>query len=189
MAIKKQVGFLKVMPLALNFINIKIMNLGIQIMKKQLYTLTILSIIISITLMGCGEADDNAPKEIVEGTTPPPVLTPETINTSELVSEPDFDFISNTDVHIIIPASPSTAVRYFINICTDFFKENDEMKINYKSCKLRTALTTLVQPFTLSLSNAEVMLVAQIWPIEEAAQPITFYWNITESGNHWEITM
>jgi hypothetical protein len=63
------------------------------------------------------------------------------------------------------------------------------VKINYDSCKLRKTLTTLEQAFTLSLSNAEMMLVAQIWPIENGAQPVTLYWNITESGHSWKITI
>ncbi len=163
------------------------MNIGEQIMKNHLIKLTILNIIIAITITGCGggEEEDNA-QEI---TAKAQVIAEPTITTSELVSDPDFNFISNTDVDITVPVSPSTTISYFINICTDFTKENDEVKINYDSCKLRTTLTTLEQEFTLSLSNAELMLVAQIWPIENGAQPVTLYWNITESGHRWKITI
>jgi len=156
-------------------------------MKNHLIKLTILNIIIGITIAGCGGGEEEESAVTVIAKTQ--VVNEPTITTSELVSDPDFNFISNTDVDITVPVSPSTTVSYFINICTDFTKENDEVKINYDSCKLRTTLTTLEQEFTLSLSNAELMLVAQIWPIENGAQPVTLYWNITESGQSWKITI
>jgi len=156
-------------------------------MKHHLIKLTILNIIIAITIAGCGggEEEDSA----VAATAKVPVIAEPTITTSELVSDPDFNFTSSTDLDVTVPASPSTTVSYFINICTDFTHENNEVKINYDSCKLRKTLTTLEQAFTLSLSNAEMMLVAQIWPIENGAQPVTLYWNITESGHSWKITI
>ena len=162
-------------------------------MKNNLITLIILNITIGISMTGCGGGDEDSAVE----TPPAPVLIPEatpaviepTITTSELISEPDFDFISSTDLVVTIPASPSTTVSYFINICTDFYNENEKVKINYESCKLRTILSTLEQPFTLSLSNAELALVAQIWPIEEGAHAVTLYWNIDESGNNWKIAI
>jgi len=156
-------------------------------MKNHLIKLTILNIIIGITIAGCGGGEEEESAVTVIAKTQ--VVNEPTITTSELVSDPDFNFISNADVDITVPVSPSTTVSYFINICTDFTKENDEVKINYDSCKLRTTLTTLEQEFTLSLSNAELMLVAQIWPIENGAQPVTLYWNITESGQSWKITI
>jgi hypothetical protein len=176
-------------------------------MKNHLITLTLLNIVIVLTSTGCGGGGEegSAPTPTVEitppieevaeevstevSTDPSTDLTAETIATSELISEPGFDFISSADVIVTIPASPSTTTRYFINICTDFANVNEKVEINYESCKLRTTLTTLDQLFTLSLSNAELALVAQIWPIEEAALPVTIYWNITESGNRWRIAI
>lgn len=152
-------------------------------MRKYLIQFTIISTIIAITGCGGGGEEESAPVEIITA----PVVTEPTITTSELVSDPNFDFTSNTTVDVTIPASLSTTISYFINICTDFTEENNEVIINYDSCKLRTTLTTLEQAFTLSLSNAEVMLIAQIWPIENGAEPVTFYWNITESGLNWKI--
>ena len=134
-------------------------------MNNHLIKLTILNIIIGITIAGCGGGEEE--ESAVAVITKTQVVTEPTITTSELVSDPDFDFISNTDVDITVPVSPSTTVSYFINICTDFRKENNELEINYDSCKLRTTLTTLEQQFTLSLSNTELMLVAQIWPIKD----------------------
>ena len=156
-------------------------------MKIYLFTRSMLNIILAISITGCGgaEEEDSSQKEITK--TPP--TTEEISTTRDLVSEADFDFISSADLDITIPASPSTTVHYFINICTDFSKENDDVKINYDSCKLRTSLDDNEQQFTLALSNAELVLIAQIWPIEDGAKPINTYWDITESGSSWNIVL
>jgi hypothetical protein len=119
--------------------------------------------------------------------TPTPVEV--NIMTSDLVSTPEFDFISNTDLSVTLPSAPSSAVNYFINICTEFSAETGEIVINYDSCKLRTILKTEEQLFTLTLSTAESMLIAQIWPVEVNAEAITLFWNISESGNNWKIAL
>ena len=72
---------------------------------------------------------------------------------------------------------------------TNLGQFDDEVIINYDSCKLRTTLTSSEQTFTLSLSTVEVELIAQIWPIEEDAQPINVHWNIAEFGNSWQISI
>ncbi len=149
-----------------------------------------LNIIIVITIASCGGGDEESSSTPVIETPPTPV----TISTSDLVSKPDFDLISSTDLEVTLPTSPSGSVNYFINICTDFTVgtssfENSSVDINYGSCKLRTMLNTKEQAFSLSLSTAESMVVAQIWPIEAGARPITRYWNIAESGNNWKIAL
>ncbi len=147
-------------------------------MKNYIITLIIL------TISGCGGEDETSPqKKAVEQ-----VPTTEVIKkTSDLISDPDFDFISSTVVDITLPVSPSTSISYFVNICTDFSADNNEVTINYNSCKLRTTLDTKEQKFTLTLSTTELLLIAQIWPIESGAQPINVYWNITDSGRSWKI--
>lgn len=153
-------------------------------MNTNIIKKVIPNLIIALAITSCGGGDEEAsPKETV--VTAPPVE--EIILTSDLVSTPDFNFISNADLGVTLPISPSTSVSYFINICTDFSVENNEVTINYDSCKLRTSLKTQAQPFSLFLSTAELKLVAQIWPIEAGAQPINIFWNIAESGNHWQI--
>ena len=159
-------------------------------MKNHVIKLIMLNIILGITITSCGGeeesvvSEENLPIKVVSQQE-----TEATIATSELISEADFNFISTVDLEVIIPASPSTSVGYFINICTDFSKVNDKAKINYDSCKLRATLHTSEQLFTLSLSNVELALVAQIWPIAEGAQPVTIYWNITESSTRWNIAI
>jgi|GEM_PF-2014322 len=151
----------------------------------------ILNTILAITVTSCGGGDEQSTKasEVIAAT--PLVtatqVTPSPKATKDLVSKSDFDFISKADLEVIIPTSPTGSVNYFINICTDFTAENDTVAINYNSCKLRTTLGTKEQSFSLFLSSAETLLVAQIWPIEVGAKPVTLFWNIIETGKQWKI--
>lgn len=163
-------------------------------MNTHLITLKMLSIIIAITMAGCGggseEEKESSPTETVVITTAASEDLPiETINTSSLISNVDFDFTSGDELKVTLPASPSTSIGYFVNICTNFIDESNEVKIDYDSCKLRTTLASQKRSFTLSLSTSESVFIAQIWPIENAAKPITVYWNIVELGRSWKIAM
>lgn len=158
-------------------------------MKTHIIT----ALLLTLTLFGCGDDDGT---EIVQGTvqeTPPPTssTTPETntdiVATSELISTPDFNFISGTKLTVTLPVAPTATIDYFINICTDFTNEDNVITINYQSCKLRTAITSQTQEFTLSLSVAELQLIAQIWPMESDAKVMNAYWDIAESGHNWQI--
>jgi hypothetical protein len=111
------------------------------------------------------------------------------IHTSDLVSNTEFSFNSNANLQLKLPASPSSTMNYFINVCSDFSDESGIQKINYDSCQLRTLLKAEEQEFSLSLSNAETVLIAQIWPIKADSQPITFYYNIQDDGESWHITL
>ncbi|ALO34418.1 hypothetical protein CMT41_06555 [Colwellia sp. MT41] len=159
-------------------------------MKTTLITL----VLVTLTMFGCGgdEADSeesNVVPQEIPATSPSTASQPQAvISTSELISTPEFNFISVVKLQLTLPASPTEEINYFINICTDFSNENDVVTINYKSCKLRARLTRQQQQFTLSLSVTEQVLIAQIWPIENDAQPITTYWHIAASGNNWQIT-
>jgi len=160
------------------------------------HSIVIIALISAISIAGCGGGSEESTSTEVEAavevtTTPPVEDTPvqATIITEELISDPSFDLSSSNELRVKLPASTSTSTRYFINICTDFSTDdkNNEININYASCKLRTEITITKQEFTLSLSASELMLIAQIWPIEEGAQPITSYWNIAEYGKQWPI--
>ena len=165
-----------------------------------------LMVLIITVITGCGQGEEDSPaNETMANTLPIETITDETaddanddttenstqeiLTTSDLISEPGFDFISSTDLYLILPIAPSESISYFINICTDFSNENDEVKINYDSCKLRTLLTAQEQLFTLSLSTTESSLIAQIWPVVNDAQPINLYWNIDDSGDSWIIVI
>lgn len=149
-----------------------------------------LNMVIIFTIASCGGEEEEGSSTAGVETPPAPVA----ISTSDLVIKTDFNLLSGTDLEVTLPSSPSSSVNYFINICTDFTVEtgtveNSSVDINYDSCKLRATLNTQKQVFSLSLSTAESMIVAQIWPIEAGAKPITLFWNITESGKSWKIAI
>ena len=150
------------------------------------YLITIL--LLTQTLLGCGDEERSEGNVDIAQETPPPISsTTDTVATSELVSTPEFNFISGIKLTVTLPASPTVTIDYFINICTDFTNEDNVITINYQSCKLRTAITSQTQEFTLSLSVVELQLIAQIWPMESDAQVINAYWDIAESGHNWQI--
>ena len=69
-------------------------------MKNHLIKLTILNMLIGITIAGCGGGEEEDAAVAVAATAQ--VIPEPTINTSELVSDPDFNFISSTDVDITV---------------------------------------------------------------------------------------
>ncbi len=120
-------------------------------------------------MTSCG-GEEGSPNKTIEPA--PSVPVQKSINTSDLVATSDFDFITSVSLAVKLPIAPSSSINYFINICTDFSEESNEVSINYGSCKLRTLLKPQEQSFTLVLSTAESKLIAQRWPIEAAADPI-----------------
>lgn len=158
----------------------------------------LLLILLTIITTGCGneeeEKNDTTKEAIIAETAVAETAVVETaveeiVATNDLVSAPDFNFITSADLEVTLPPSPSSDINYFISICTDFLEENGEIIINYDSCKLRTSLTSIEQSFILALSTAELTLIAQVWPIQDGAQPINLYWNIEDSGNNWIIAI
>ncbi|MCP4323615.1 MAG: hypothetical protein GY787_17545, partial [Alteromonadales bacterium] len=113
-------------------------------------------------MTSCG-GEEGSPNKTIEPA--PSVPVQKSINTSDLVATSDFDFITSVSLAVKLPIAPSSSINYFINICTDFSEESNEVSINYGSCKLRTLLKPQEQSFTLVLSTAESKLIAQIWPI------------------------
>ncbi len=135
------------------------------------------------------EDETAATQEAAEQTTATGSTSLPIISTNDLVSNTEFSFNSSANLQLRLPATPSLTMNYFINVCTDFSDENGMLKINYDNCQLRTLLKAEEQEFSLSLSNAETVLIAQIWPIKADSQPITFYHNIQEDGTDWHISM
>jgi len=167
---------------------------GINIMKAYLYTIIYLTVLSLLIGCGAGEEDESngAPSNSApsnNGTTPTTVPVEEIITTGELVSDPNFNLSASIELTVTLPSLPSASTDYFINICTSFTNDNNVIQVNYQSCKLRTTLTSQTQQFTLSLSTTETQLVAQVWPIENGAQPVNVFWNIRESGDNWQVTL
>ncbi|REL36544.1 hypothetical protein [Thalassotalea euphylliae] len=177
----------------------------------------VLAALFSAALTACGGGEGgestNSP---VPATTPPAPATPSDNNTSsdasneqteaeaaneaadttaELVSTPDFDFAGSFELDVTIAAAPAGSTQYYVNICSDF--EQIEAKegapaswqVNYDSCLLRTFITGQAQVFTLSLSEAQSELIAQVWPMENGAIPTDLFWQKQSQSSEWLITL
>jgi len=117
------------------------------------------------------------------------VTEPVSKTTAELISTQEFDFKSDHNLKVTIAKSPEENRQYYINICSDYKEREGKIVINYKSCKLRAFLNSAEQNYTLILSAAETQLLAQIWPMENNAQPYDFYWNKSSNSKQWKIAL
>jgi len=146
----------------------------------------LINIMLILSVYACGgdAEDDIQPKteiitEVVE----------KAITTADLVASEGFDFITDYEVDIKLAMSPANGIQYYINICSDYKNDKENVVINYNSCKLRTFLTSEEQHYTLLISAAETNLIAQIWPMENNAQAHNFYWNKSSNNTPWFISL
>jgi len=163
----------------------------------HLHPITI--IVLTLTIVGCGNQEEEVSSPVIidnstntDSTSSSPTTTqtdPVTVKTSELITSTEFDLSSSIELVVNVPAAPSTSLRYFINICSAYSKKDGAVSIQYESCKLRASLTSLPQQYHLTLSSSELHLVAQIWPIESGAKPITRYFENIALANNWDITL
>ena len=120
---------------------------------------------------------------------PPVVVTPVPQATSELQASASFDFRSNYNLVLQINNLPDSSTRFYINVCSDYKETQGSYQINYDSCVLRTSLNNSYREFELILSDNEQSLIAQIWPVEYAAEPVNQFWEKTEENGKWVISL
>jgi len=143
---------------------------------------------LTLTIVSCGGGGD-------EATTPPlaneDVITPvEAIQTTDdLISNTSFEFTSGFELTLILSALEESEVQHFVNVCSDYTQDNQNYIINYDSCRLRAPFTETQQHFDISLSAAETTLIAQVWPIENNATPINFFWSRADNDEEWQINL
>ena len=148
---------------------------------------------VSFALVSCGGGGEGA-SETVSNTVnttnvvPIPIEEPMT-TTDDLISNTTFEFTSGFELTLILSAIEEPSVQYFVNICSDYTQVEESYSINYDSCRLRTSFTESDQSFDVSLSAAETVLIAQVWPMENDAIPINFFWSRTDSNEPWEINV
>lgn len=143
-------------------------------------------VFIIILMSACGGGgSSSSPTPPPASVTPPPTSTP-VAKTTDLVVSPEFEFMSSYQVTVNLPAN-TTSGRYFVNVCTQY---NDKAPIvtNYDSCKIRSFLASGVQKITLTLSESERNLVAQIWEITPSAEPKTSYFTSQGEQAEWQIS-
>jgi hypothetical protein len=97
--------------------------------------------------------------------------------------------MSSYNLVLEINNSLESSTGFYINVCTDYQEKEGRYEINYDSCVLRTSLNIPHREFELVLSDNEQKLIAQIWPIEYAAEPINQFWGKTEEHGKWVISL
>ncbi|NMP32091.1 hypothetical protein HII17_10975 [Thalassotalea sp. M1531] len=147
-----------------------------------------LIILLLSTLTACGGGSEST-KEPTISSTIAPQSSDIDITTGELISTPEFSFIGSFDLTINIAEAPEGSIQYYINICSEFTEENNEIIVNYDSCMLRTFLTSQPQSFELALSESQSTLVAQIWPMENNAVVIDVFWQKQGEVSVWNISI
>lgn len=148
------------------------------------------NIFLLLTFVGCGgggdESNNSEPSPLAAASTPS--VTPDQ-TTENLVSNTTFQFASGFELTVTLMPLGGESIKYFVNICSDFELVEEEYAINYDSCVIRAVFTTEKQVFDVSLSSAETELLAQVWPIENDAIALNYFWSRSEDGADWNITI
>ncbi len=144
-----------------------------------------------LTIIGCGGGDDEGSKSEPEAAAVTEVVPIEEQTTDDLVSNTTFEFTSGFDLIVTLMPFEGGGVQHFVNVCSDFELVDEEYVINYDSCKIRTAFTIDKQVFDVSLSSAETELIAQVWPVENDAIPLNYFWQRVEGDedSDWIISI
>lgn len=118
--------------------------------------------------------------------TPAPVSTAPPSDMEDVVVTKAFDFIGKDDLTIQMSNNMSAA-RVYLNVCSNYSTVSGKVKVDYKTCQLRTTLPSGSTEYKITLSGDTEQLIAQIWALEEGAVPQSFYWSASNSSNSWDI--
>ena len=127
--------------------------------------------------------------------TPPPATTPtpaepvaeaEPEETADLVSNKDFDFVGKNELTLSLNNNANTS-RVYLNVCNDFTTVNGKVKVDYTTCQLRTTLPTGSVEYQLTIGGDVERLVAQVWAVEDGAEPENYYWTASQDSDTWSI--
>lgn len=120
--------------------------------------------------------------------TPPPVSTVPPSEMEDVVVTKTFDFIGKDDLTIQMSNNMSAA-RVYLNVCSDYSTVSGKVKVDYKTCQLRTTLPSGSTEYKITLSGDTEQLIAQVWALEEGAVPQSFYWSATDNAISWNISV
>lgn len=118
--------------------------------------------------------------------TPAPVSTAPPSDMEDVVVTKAFDFIGKDDLTIQMSNNMSAA-RVYLNVCSNYSTVSGKVKVDYKTCQLRTTLPSGSTEYKIALSGDTEQLIAQVWALEEGAVPQSFYWSASSSSNNWDI--
>jgi len=141
----------------------------------------------SMFLFACGGGGGDNESVTAVAPVSPVSAAPSPQLTLELQTSASFDFMSNYKLVLQINNLPDSTGRFYINVCSDYKEIQGRYQINYNSCVLRTSLNDSYREFELVLSDNEQQLIAQVWPIEYAAEPVNQFWEKTQENGRWVI--
>ena len=149
-------------------------------MKFLLTYITYLAL--SFFIISCGGGEES------ESSAPPPVVIIPPV-TDDLISNDDFEFFSGYNLTINLAGLSDTSLSHHINVCSQFTKNGQTYSVAHDSCRLRAKFTEIDQEFTVALGAAETQLIAQIWPMENNAQPVHLFWTKNGNNNTWQVVL
>lgn len=126
------------------------------------------------------------PSTTPPSTTPEPVDVPE--ETADLVSDEAFDFVGKNNLTLALNNN-SDGSRVYLNVCNDFSTVNGKVKVDYNTCQLRTTLPAGSVEYNLTIGGDVERLVAQVWIVEDGAEPMNYYWSASQDSNSWSIVV
>jgi len=157
----------------------------------------------TVLLVACGSGGTDGGSTAASGSAPPapapvsapapaptpaPVATTPPSNMEDVVVTKAFDFIGKDNLTIQMSNNMSAA-RVYLNVCSDYTTVSGKVKVDYKTCQLRTTLPSGSSEYKVTLSGDTEQLIAQIWALEEGAVPQSFYWSATDNANSWNISV
>lgn len=158
---------------------------------KNLFTKSLTASLLAALLTACGGGGGDSKSSAPVAPAPEPVATSgnneEEEVTADLTTTPDFTFSGSYELTVVVEKAEYTGVQYYVNVCSDY-EASDPMTVKYDSCMLRTHVTEADQEFVLSLSESQESLLAQVWPMENGAEPIDIIWQKGQDTATWRIS-
>lgn len=145
-------------------------------MKNILITFALLA------LCSCGQGGGSSNAD--EGGS---VTNPDESRMSDLLVAPDFDFIGGESLRITVVDSGSAYQRRYLNICSDFRAVDGGYRVSYDSCLIRTSINAPHTDFELGISSSQQELIAQLWYLQDGADPVSHRWSRSVHGEQWTI--
>ena len=155
-------------------------------MKISYFSLTIIFL-----LNACGGGGGDGGDSGESNSAPAVVTAPVTAiqSSTSLSTSKEFDFVNNFKLDLKIDQTKSLSRSLYINVCSDYVELNGTYQINYDSCLLRTSVREGLSEYKIILSQNETQLIAQLWLIEEMAEPVNYFWDKTVEPGGWKLTL
>lgn len=95
-------------------------------------------------------------------------------STKDLVSAKSFEIAS--EYELMINYKNESELSAYLSVCTDFTLQEEEVRVDYNSCLLRTSVETQYEA-TLTIPNDKKSVVMAIWYMDDIKNPHYAIWN------------